>query len=95
MGEGGNGDNGPIWMMPKHYLKQFHPKYGPNVARTGPPPAASSSQDRLDTNPDCPIMTGWVLKSYKKAPGRAGSATPTTRSSTAKGGQLPYVDEVT
>ena len=28
---GNIGKNGPIWMMPSHYLKQFHPKYGKNV----------------------------------------------------------------
>ena len=28
---GNVGKNGPIWMMPSHYVKQFHPKYGKDV----------------------------------------------------------------
>ena len=28
---GNIGKNGPIWMMPSHYVKQFHPKYGKDV----------------------------------------------------------------
>ena len=37
---GNIGKNGPIWMMPSHYVKQFHPSTARTSRRTGTPSAA-------------------------------------------------------
>src|SRR6478752_4071699 len=62
---GNVGKNGPIWMMPSHYVKQFHPKYGKNV-----PDNWDSVGGLMETkgdwhrNPECPTMTGYKCKEF-------------------------------
>jgi peptide/nickel transport system substrate-binding protein len=92
---GGNGDNGPIWMMPKHYLKQFHPKYGKNV------PKDWDSIDGKMTlkadwhrNPDCPTLTGFKCKSFDNNKGVVLERNPYYYAVMPNGDQLPYLDEI-
>ena len=92
---GGDGGNGRIWSMPKHYLKQFHPKYTPSVGEDW----ASASGDFVKkylfaTNPDCPTMTGWKLKSLKEGSSMVWERNPYYYEVDKEGKQLPYVDEV-
>ncbi|MBM7789234.1 ABC transporter substrate-binding protein [Tenggerimyces flavus] len=49
------------WMEPKHYLKQFHPRYSKNVAKDWPTTFDQKRNGIL--NPDVPVMTGWRLAS--------------------------------
>ena len=52
---GNIGKNGPIWMMPSHYLKDFHPKYGKNVPKgLGHRRRADGDQGRLAPQPRLP-----------------------------------------
>ena len=63
--KGGIGQNGPPWMYPKHYMKQFHPKYNPSVPKdwdsTGGLWEQKSDWIR---NPDCPTLTGYKCKRF-------------------------------
>ena len=92
---GGNGDNGPIWMLPRHYLQQFHPDNGKNV------PADWDSIDGIMTvksdwhrNPDCPTMTGFRCKSFDNNKGVVLERNPYYWAVMPNGDQLPYLDEM-
>ncbi|QDP95148.1 ABC transporter substrate-binding protein [Microlunatus elymi] len=92
---GANGDNGPIWMMPSHYLKQFHPDYGKNV-----PDDWDSVGGIMTTkcdwhrNPDCPTMTGYRCKSFNSNKGVVLERNPYYWAVMPNGDQVPYIDEI-
>lgn len=92
---GNIGKNGPIWMMPAHYLKQFHPKTGKDV-----PDDWDTVGGLMETkadwmrNPDCPTMTGWQCKSFDNTKGLVLERNPYYWCVMPNGDQLPYVDEV-
>ncbi len=92
--KGNIGQNGPIWVMPSHYLKQFHPKYNKNV------PKDWDSAGRLweqkanwSSNPDCPTLTGYKCKSFNNNSGAVFERNPYYYVVTKDGDQLPYIDE--
>ncbi|GAA2756241.1 ABC transporter substrate-binding protein [Actinopolymorpha rutila] len=88
--------NGPKWMAPSHYAKQFHPKYNKDV-----PKDWASAGGLFETkvywsrNPMCPTMTGWKLESLQE-----GRLTTLERNPyyydavMPNGDQLPYADTV-
>ena len=85
---------GPRWMDPKHYLQQFHPKYNPSVDKT------KWTTDFLDKrefakNPDCPTMTGWMLKQYTPGQISVWTRNPFYWCVDKEGNQLPYIDGIT
>lgn len=92
---GGVGDNGPIWMLPKHYLKEWHPQYsnvGKDWASAGGP---FWSHADFATNPDCPTMTGWRVKTYREGRSVEWERNPYYWCVDKKGNQLPYLDTMT
>ena len=85
---------GPRWMDPKHYLQQFHPKYNPSVDKSKwVDDFIQKREFRL--NPDCPTMTGWMLKSYTKGQNSVWTRNPFYWVVDKDGNQLPYVDGIT
>lgn len=92
---GGKGDNGAIWVLPKHYLKQFHPKYGKKVPKdwdkVGGLWEKKSSWMR---NPHCPVLSGYRCKSYDSGKGVVYERNPYYYAVTKDGDQLPYIDEI-
>jgi len=48
-----NGDIGPRWIAPKHYMKQFHPKYNTAVKDF----VEHDQKLQLRQNPDCPSLS--------------------------------------
>lgn len=91
--KGGLGNNGPVWIMPKHYLKQFHPKYGTNVPKDWDTPGGLWEQhaDWL-RNAQCPTLTGFKCKSWDNNNGAVLERNPYYYVVTADGDQLPYLD---
>jgi peptide/nickel transport system substrate-binding protein len=93
--KGGNGDNGPIWMLPKHFAQQFHPKYNPKVGENW---ATAGGPFELNTdfarNPRCPTMTGWRLTAYREGQFLQWERNPYYWCVDREGGQLPYVDRL-
>jgi peptide/nickel transport system substrate-binding protein len=92
---GGNGDVGPIWTLPRHYVEQFHPKYNKDA------PADWASKDgvfftKADfvTNPECPTLTGWRVSSIREGEVLRWERNPYYWCVDPEGNQLPFVDRL-
>ena len=92
---GNIGQNGPIWMMPHHYLKQFHPKWGKDVPDDWDT-VGGLMEGKADwhRNPDCPTMTGWKCKTFDNDSGVVLERNPYYWCVMPNGDQLPYLDEL-
>ncbi|ACZ42436.1 extracellular solute-binding protein family 5 [Thermobaculum terrenum ATCC BAA-798] len=88
---------GPSWAVPKHYAKQFHKKYNPNVKKDWANDFNYPEGKAVDfaTNPECPTLTGWKLKSYKKGQNCVWERNPYYWCVDKWGNQLPYIDTMT
>jgi peptide/nickel transport system substrate-binding protein len=92
---GAIGKNGGIWMMPSHYLKQFHPDYGKDVPQDWDTVGGlMESKADWHRNPDCPTMTGFTCKSFDNTSGVVLERNPYYYAVMPNGDQLPYVDEI-
>ena len=81
-----NRGNGPGWMEPKHYLKQFHPKYNKSVGKDWATADGEFEQKR-DWSPQPRLPDHDRLEAAsptRKAAESSGSATPTTGASTGR-----------
>lgn len=91
-----NGGIGPGWMVPKHYLSQFHPAYNPGVSKDW---ASADGEFELKrnwtVNPACPTMTGWRLQTYKEGRQVIFERNPYYWCVDRDGRQLPFLDKVT
>jgi peptide/nickel transport system substrate-binding protein len=87
------GSIGPLWMQPKHYMSQFHPKYNKKVTKKDWYVDHDNKGD-FGRNPECPTMTGWMLKSYKEGRSVVFERNPYYWCVDKDGKQLPYIDEV-
>lgn len=92
---GGAGNNGPIWVLPKHYLKQFHPKYGTKIPKDWDTVGGvwEKKSDWM-RNPDCPTLLGYRCKSFDNGKGVVLERNPYYWAVTKNGDQLPYIDEI-
>lgn len=81
---------GPTWMVPAHYVKQFHPKYNPDVKDY----TTFDQKAQFRINPDCPTMTGWRLKSYEEGVRGVWERNPYYWCVDKEGNQLPYIDSI-
>ncbi len=92
---GSIGKNGASWMHPKHYLKQFHPKYNKKVPKNWDT-VGGLWERKADwmQNPDCPTMNGFKTKSYNNGTGVVLERNPFYYAVTANGDQLPYLDTI-
>jgi peptide/nickel transport system substrate-binding protein len=92
---GAIGKNGAIWVMPSHYLKQFHPKWNKKVGKDwdsiGGPMQTHADWHR---NPDCPTMIGYKCKSFNTNKGVVLERNPYYYAVMPNGDQLPYIDEI-
>jgi len=76
------------WTAPKHYLKQFHPKYNAQYTDF----AAHDEKSFSGGNPDLPTMTGWRLMAYEQGQRVVWERNPYYYCVDAQGNQLPYMD---
>jgi peptide/nickel transport system substrate-binding protein len=92
---GSIGKNGASWMHPKHYLKQFHPKYNKKVPKNWDTVGGLWEQhaDWMQ-NPACPTMNGFRTKSYNNGTGLVLERNPYYYAVMPNGDQLPYFDGV-
>ncbi len=93
--KGAIGKNGPIWVLPMHYLKQFHPKYNKSVPKNWDT-VGGLWENKSDwmRNPDCPTLLGYKTKSFDNNQGVVLERNPYYWVVTKDGDQLPYIDEV-
>jgi peptide/nickel transport system substrate-binding protein len=92
---GNIGKNGPIWVMPSHYLKQFHPGTGKNVPDDWDT-VGGLMERKADwhRNPDCPTLIGYKCKSFDDSKGVVLERNPYYYAVMPNGDQLPYIDEI-
>lgn len=93
--KGNIGQNGPVWLYPKHYLKQFHPKYNKTVPKDWDTTGGLWEQkaDWL-RNPQCPTLTGFRCKSFDNSGGAVLERNPYYYVVSKDGDQLPYLDTI-
>jgi peptide/nickel transport system substrate-binding protein len=87
------GSIGPLWMQPKHYMKQFHPTYNKEITKKDWYLDHDNKGD-FGRNPDCPTMTGWTIKTYQDGRSALFERNPYYWCVDTEGNQLPYIDEV-
>ncbi|WP_020574927.1 ABC transporter substrate-binding protein [Actinopolymorpha alba] len=88
--------NGSTWMEPKHYLEKYHPKYNKSVAKNWATADGQFDQKRnFASNPECPTMTGWRLKTYREGRQAIWERNPYYWCVDREGRQLPNIDTLT
>ncbi len=86
---------GPGWMEPKHYMKQFHPRYNKSVPKDWATDKGQFDQKRFwRKNPDCPVLTGWKCKTYTEGRKVVYERNPYYWCVGPDGAQLPYLDNL-
>ena len=86
---------GPRWMVPKHYMQQFHPKYNKSIsAKSAEWVTRHDQKMRWNMNPDFPTMAGWHVKSFKEGQTTIWERNPYYYVVSKDGDQLPYLDTV-
>jgi peptide/nickel transport system substrate-binding protein len=92
---GNIGRTGPIWSMPRHYLKRFHPKWGRKIADDWDS-VGGLMETKADwhRNPQCPTLTGWRCKKFDNNTGVLLERNPYYWCVAPNGDQLPYLDEL-
>ncbi len=88
------GTLGPLWMLPKHYVQQFHPKYNTAIKAGSDWFSNHDLKADFQRNPDCPTMTGWRGKAYREGQSLTLERNPFYWVVDKEGKQLPYIDEV-
>lgn len=89
----GCGGNGAWWMAPKHYSKQFHPKYNKAIDKKNWAVKHDQKSAYCQT-PGCPTMTAWMCASYKEGSSVVLQRNPYFYGVDRQGQQLPYLDQL-
>jgi peptide/nickel transport system substrate-binding protein len=76
-------------MKPKHYLKQFHPKYNPDSDWE-----TFQEKDYWWQNPDYPVVFAWHCVSYVPGERVVFERNPYYWKVDTAGNQLPYIDRI-
>ncbi|HVX43228.1 MAG TPA: ABC transporter substrate-binding protein [Mycobacteriales bacterium] len=91
--KGNIGQNGPVWVYPKHYLKQFHPKYNKSVPKDWDTSGGLWEQKAAWVrNPECPTLAGFRCRSWDNNKGATLERNPYYYVVTKDGDQVPYLD---
>ncbi|MEJ7654720.1 MAG: ABC transporter substrate-binding protein [Chloroflexia bacterium] len=86
---------GPHWIVPKHYMQQFHPKYTKALQGKKDWFEAHDSKLNFAENPANPVLTGWKLKSIRVGQSSVWERNPYYWCVDKAGNQLPYIDGIT
>jgi peptide/nickel transport system substrate-binding protein len=85
-----NAGIGPRWIVPEHYVRQFHPKYSDEY----------SDFEEFDvrinnkTNPEMPVLNSWMLTRYEPSLRQVFERNPYYYAVDPEGNQLPYIDGI-
>lgn len=82
-----NANIGPRWIIPAHYVKQFHPKYS-----TEPDFKNFNTKAETWTNPDMPSLNAFVVSKYEAGKSLTAERNPYYYAVDTMGNQLPYID---
>jgi peptide/nickel transport system substrate-binding protein len=92
----GPGGNGPTWIVPAHYAKQFHPHFNKNAPKTWASTGGSWAQNvSYKQSPKCPTLTPFKLTKYNDGRSLTWERNPYAYEVTKDGDQLPYIDGIT
>ena len=83
----------PFWLLPKHYLEQFHKKFNPDL----PDDWSQDFLSKIDQleNVELPVLSAWVPKNPHGDGGRqVWDRNPYYWKVDPDGSQLPYIDTV-
>jgi ABC-type transport system substrate-binding protein len=88
-----NGVNTADWFVPKHYLRQWHPKYNSEIKDKA---WAETHEERTNwvRNPGCPTLTGWHTTKFSEGRTIEMERNPYYWCVDRDGNQLPYVDKL-
>ncbi|KKC41455.1 hypothetical protein WH87_00430 [Devosia epidermidihirudinis] len=84
--------NSAQWLVPAHYLKQFHPKYS-EVKDTTELMARYNATSRLQ-QVGMPTLAGWVVTEYTAGQRIVAQRNPYYWKVDPEGHQLPYIDTI-
>ncbi len=85
-----NGNIGPRWIAPKHYLKQFHPTYNTAVKDF----QEHDQKILFRQNPDCPSLSSWICVVFEPSVSITWDRNPYYYAVDTEGNQLPYIDGI-
>ena len=91
---GNNGSNGAVWVVPRHYIKQFHPKYNHKIDPDSNWQVKHDQKLLWLRNPDCPTLVGWHCAEYHDGRSVVLERNPYYYAVSAQGDQLPYIDRI-
>ena len=93
----GSGGNGPTWIVPAHYAKQFHPKYNKCARRLGRGRrAVAAERARTSSQPEVPDPDARSSSTkYNEGRSLTWERNPYAYEVTKDGDQLPYIDGIT
>ena len=83
-----NANIGPRWIIPAHYVKQFHPKYNTAVTDF----KDFSIKAETFTNPEMPTLNAWIVTKYDAGKTLTANRNPYYYAVDTQGNQLPYID---
>ena len=94
MWSNGYGGNGPVWIVPAHFVKKYHGKYNSKLPKDW---AATTFPNKCSfrLNPECPTLTGFRLSKYNDGKSLVWERNPFYYEVSKEGDQLPYIDGVT
>ena len=92
-------------ILPAHYLKKFHPDYADSnfiksemkrFGLTSPRLLFDQMGGNVENfmNPECPVLTPWVIRTYKTQPPYTFIRNPYYFAVDEEGNQLPYIDRI-
>jgi peptide/nickel transport system substrate-binding protein len=83
-------DNSELFVVPAHYLKQFHPKYSSDYSDY----TTFSEKVLWQNNPDRPVLNPWMPVSYEPGVRMVLERNPYYYAVDTAGNQLPYIDRI-
>jgi peptide/nickel transport system substrate-binding protein len=86
-----NRSDGADWMLPRHHLERYHPKYNSAVTAKDWYLTHDAKANYL-LDPDRPVMTGWKLASYLEGRSVTWERNPYYWCVDQAGSQLPFID---
>jgi peptide/nickel transport system substrate-binding protein len=84
------GNIGPRWIVPEHYIKQFLPKFNPEMKDM----KTLQTKVLMRNNPDCPTLDPWMTTNYVAGTSRTSQRNPYYYAVDPEGNQLPYIDGI-
>jgi peptide/nickel transport system substrate-binding protein len=82
-----NANIGPRFIVPQHYMEQFHPAFSDATDFE-----LYNQNLNVFTNPDCPTLTAWMCTEYEAGVKLNAERNPYYYCVDTEGNQLPYID---